>query len=417
YTRFVDQWLGLTQLNTVQKDPMTYPELDPSIRAALAEETREFVRHVLEEKDGRLDELLTAPYSFLSPELATYYGVAHPGGSGFSRIDFDDGQHAGLLTQGSVLVTHSMANSSSPIHRGKLIRERLLCQELSPPPPNIVVEVPPVDPKASNRERFSAHSANEPCKSCHRLIDPIGFGFEHFDGIGRYQADDRGFPIDTSGEILATDNTDTSFEGVPELGAILADSPDVQSCVALQWYRWGYAQEETDETTCTAQAFADRFAANDLKLPELVLALVEADHFRTRTVEAGAEGANSGGDGAGGSGGDPGPGGAGNAGSGGAGNGGSASAGSGSGPVSAEVDVEDTLDSQWDAGSCHSVVVTNTGSANVTWAIELELGGTLDNYWNAVASTNGARTRFSGVDFNRTLAPGEAASFGYCKSN
>ncbi|MEZ4370377.1 MAG: DUF1592 domain-containing protein [Polyangiaceae bacterium] len=420
YTRFVDQWLGLTQLDTVQKDPATYPELDPSIRAALAEETKQFIRYVLDEKDGRLDELLTAPYSFLSPELATYYGVSAPAGAGFSQVDFADGQHAGLLTQGSVLVTHSMANSSSPIHRGKLVRERLLCQKLSPPPPNIVVEVPPVDPSASNRERFSVHSANEPCKSCHRLIDPIGFGFEHFDGIGRFQADDRGFPIDTKGEILATDNTDTTFEGVPELGAILADSSDVQSCVALQWYRWGYAQEETDETTCTAQAFADRFAANELRLPELILALVEATHFRTRTLEAGVdEPVDPGTGGSGGSGntgaGGSGAGGSGNAGTGGATNGGSGSGGSN--PVSSDVSVEDKLDSQWDSGSCHTVNVTNTGGANVTWTIELDVAGTLDNYWNAVATASGSKTRFSGVDFNRTLAPGEVASFGYCKTN
>lgn len=420
YTRFVDQWLGLTQLATVQKDPATYPELDGSIRAALAQETRAFIRYVLEEKDGRLDELLTAPYSFLSPDLASYYGVAHPSGSGFAQVEFPDGQHAGLLTQGSVLVTHSMANSSSPIHRGKLVRERLLCQELSPPPPNIVVEVPPVDPSASNRERFSVHSANEPCKSCHRLIDPIGFGFEHFDGIGRYQSEDRGFPIDTTGEILATDNTDTTFEGVPELGAILADSPDVQSCIALQWYRWGYAQEETDETTCTAEAFADRFAANELRLPELILALVEASHFRTRTLEGGVDepvdpgNGGSGGSGNSGSGGS-GTGGTGNPGTGGAANGGSGPGGSS--PVSSDVSVEDKLDSQWDSGSCHTVNVTNTGSADVTWTIELAIAGTLDNYWNAVATASGAKTRFSGVDYNRTLAPGEVASFGYCRSN
>ncbi len=421
YVRFVDQWLGLTQLDTVQKDPMTYPELDPDIRTALAMETQEFIRYVLEEKDGRLDELLTAPYSFLSPELATYYGVTHPSGSGFQQVDFDDAQHAGLLTQGSVLVTHSMANSSSPIHRGKLVRERLLCQKLSPPPPNIVVEVPPVDPNASNRERFSVHSANEPCKSCHRLIDPIGFGFEHFDGIGRFQSDDRGFPIDTKGEILATDNTDTTFEGVPELGAILADSPDVQSCVALQWYRWGYAQEETEETTCTAEAFADRFAANELRLPELILALVEADHFRTRITEAGVDAppAGSGGSGNTGTGGagNPGAGGSGNTGSGGAGNGGSGAGGSGSDPVTGDVSIEDKLDSQWESGSCHTVNVTNTGSSDVTWTIEVDLGGNLDNVWNAVATPNGTKTRFSGVDFNRTLAPNEVASFGYCKSN
>src|SRR5206468_2661509 len=96
-----------------------------------------------------------------------------------------DGDRLGLLESGGVLATQARPDSSSPIHRGKLVRERFLCQPLPPPPPGIVVQPPALDPSLTTRDRYTRHSTDEPCKSCHRLMDPIGFAFEDFDGVGR----------------------------------------------------------------------------------------------------------------------------------------------------------------------------------------------------------------------------------------
>ncbi|MCA9689946.1 MAG: DUF1588 domain-containing protein, partial [Myxococcales bacterium] len=121
-----------------------------------------------------------AGFSYVNDGLAAYYGIPAGAGEadaeGFRRVELV-GARLGLLTQGGVLTTHALPTTSSPIHRGKLVRERLLCQELPPPPPSLDTSPPPVDPDLSTRERYEMHSADPACKGCHERIDPIGFGF------------------------------------------------------------------------------------------------------------------------------------------------------------------------------------------------------------------------------------------------
>jgi uncharacterized membrane protein YgcG len=406
--RFVGQWLGVDQLAAVPKDEKVYPELSPEIRAAMLEETSRFVDYVRTQGTGTLPELLTAGYSVMSPALAKYYGVAGPAGADFAKTDFPAGDHAGILTQGSVLTRYALPGSSSPIHRGKFVRERLLCQKLAPPPPNLKVVPPAVDPTLTTRERFAAHSSQEPCKSCHRMLDPVGFGFERFDGIGRPRATENGLPIDAHGEIIGSISTDAPFDGVAQLGKLLAASAEVQDCYALSWFRYGYGVEENAELSCAVQGVATAFKGKALGLDELVVALTQSPRFRSRTGDG--DGMPS--QGGGGSGGGTGGTGSGSGGSGGTASGGSPPVDDGGAPPT--LDVKDKVDSQWDQGSCHSVTVTNPGASSVKWAVTLTFAGKLTQSWNSVATAVAGGASFSGVAWNASLAKGETASFGYC---
>src|SRR5262249_50049441 len=153
-----------------------------------------FVDDVILSEDGRLATLLTANYSFVRGPLYAIYGASAPRGSGanvLTRIDLPTAQHrAGALTLSAVMTTHAHADQTSLVHRGKMIREKFLCQTMPSPPPNVNVMLPAVDPNVTARVRFEEHRHDAFCASCHDLMDPLGTPFEEFDEIGRYRTRD-----------------------------------------------------------------------------------------------------------------------------------------------------------------------------------------------------------------------------------
>lgn len=411
--RFFDEWLHLDRLPLVTRDATLFPELTPEIRAAMTGETHRFVA-ALFAGGGTLADLLTASYSYMTPELAGYYGEAAGAGEadpqGFRRVDRAHGAGAGILAQGALLTTHALPTSSSPIHRGKLIRERLLCQHMPPPPPSIDASPPPVDPALSTRERYAQHSEDPACSGCHQLIDPIGFAFEHFDAAGRFRQTDGAHAIDDSGEIKHSAGTDASFMGIGGLASALAGSEEVRACYVDQWSRFALGSARPGDLACVEDELGAAFAAAEGRLDSLVLALVSAPSFRLRVGEL-AELPDDPGDTTGDTGdtsdtSDT---------SGGSTGGGSTGEDSGGGEDAPPgIEFERKVDSMWPAGECDTVTVTNVSDAPITWYVTLELGGTLVNFWNAKQTPMGAATRFEGETYNATVEPQQSTSFGFC---
>lgn len=170
----------------------------------MIEETERFALHVIFDGSGRYDELLAADYTFANARLAALYGLDRPSGEAFERVAYADGRRAGLLGHASVLASTAHSDQTSPIRRGLFVRRRLLCQEF-PPPPADAGGVPDVDPTASTRERFAQHTEERACASCHRYIDPVGFGLETFGPIGAWREDDGGHPIERGGDMNDVD--------------------------------------------------------------------------------------------------------------------------------------------------------------------------------------------------------------------
>ncbi|HEX4352000.1 MAG TPA: DUF1592 domain-containing protein, partial [Polyangiales bacterium] len=224
---FVLDWLGLSTITTVPKDTARFPELTDDLRASLLGEAERFVDHVMFDEDGSMASLLSSTTTFLDAKLASFYGTQLTAASDTPQaVDLTSQGRRGILTLGATMLVHARSNDSSPVLRGKLIREQMLCQPLPPPPVGVVVSPPPLDPTKTTRERYAAHSSVEPCATCHRLMDPIGLSFEHFDGIGRFRADDNGMPIDVSGQIFASPHSDGDFVGTDQLIDRLISSGD-----------------------------------------------------------------------------------------------------------------------------------------------------------------------------------------------
>lgn len=280
---FHAQWLELGHLELTSKDPVLFPQFDAALRTAMRTETETFVDEVFW-RSGSFDELLSAPYSFMDAKVAGLYGVPAPSGSGFVKVALDPAQRAGILTHPSLLTLHAKANQTSPVHRGKFVRERLLCTQLPPPPNDIVIEPPDLDPGLSTRDRFKEHSKNPACTGCHRLMDPIGFGFEHYDAIGRYRKKDGTFDVDANGEIHASEDVNGTFVGAIQLGQKLAKSKQVKACMVTQWFRYSFGRSETEADVCTLKQLNESFAKANYDLRELLVQLTKTETFRFREV-------------------------------------------------------------------------------------------------------------------------------------
>jgi hypothetical protein len=283
---FHEQWLGTIRLATLEKDTTVFPAWSPELSAKQVQEALAFVDHVFFEGEGTLDELLTAPYTFVDAELAEFYGLPVPAGTGLRKTEAaGEIELSGILSLGGVLSAYALADTTDPIKRGLFVREHLLCQ-IPPPPPDVIPELPPVDPNATTRERFEQHRADPACAACHTLFDPIGFGFENYDAVGRWRTTENDLPIDASGELTAADVAG-EFVGVRELGGKLAASEDVAACVSRQWFRFAYGRLESEALdACNMETLATTFAESGHDLRELLVALTQTDAFMFRTAYA-----------------------------------------------------------------------------------------------------------------------------------
>jgi len=226
--------------------------------------------------------LLKSPQSYMNDALAGFYGVTAPGSAAApAPVLLPAAQRSGLLTVAGLLAGHSNPTQGSPVVRGFFIRDSLLCQKPPPPPPGANITVPVFDPTLTTRERFAAHSANPTCKTCHQLMDPIGLGFEHYDAVGMWRADEAGEPVDAKGELTMTD-VDGPFDGAVELGQKLGASKVVSDCATSQWFRFAYGRLESGEDSCTLDRLKTAFTGSSGSVKDLLVQLTQTDAFLYR---------------------------------------------------------------------------------------------------------------------------------------
>jgi hypothetical protein len=280
---FADQWLGAEQIATVDKHQGMFPDMTPDLRASMREETRRLVTHVVFDGSHGYGELVTADYTFVDERLARHYGLAGVSGGDFRKVSYPDGLRAGVLGHASLLGATAHSDQTSPIRRGLMVRRRLLCQDLPPPPPN-AGGLPKVDPNATTRERFAQHTSNPFCKSCHQYIDGVGFGFERFDPVGRVRDAENGRPIELLGDMNDVERlgagTSAPFSTLAELGKTVASSDSGKACVTKQYWRFAHGHAEAD--ACSVLPVHARFRDKAFDLRELVIATVTSPDFVVR---------------------------------------------------------------------------------------------------------------------------------------
>jgi hypothetical protein len=199
----------------VQKDGGLYPQFNPAVRGLLRKELELLVTDVMLGGGGK--SLLDADYTFMNKDLAAYYGVQGPSGDAFEKVMLDPKKYQGILTRAGIMAANAKVNQTSPVVRGFFVRERMMCAPPPPPPATVNTTPPSPDPNSTTRERFAKHRADPACASCHELMDPMGFAFEHYDAVGRWRDTDGGKAIDATGEIVGSDDADGKFDGALEL--------------------------------------------------------------------------------------------------------------------------------------------------------------------------------------------------------
>ncbi len=265
---FLRVWFGLSDWDAVEKDPRVFPSWSDQTQVQLDSQSEAFFDAVLFSGDGTLAslfELDPAPFAPAGMEDWMAQG---------------DGSAKGLLSLPALLSRHAKPTESFPIYRGLFVREQLLCQTL-PSPPNNVGKPPEPATGVTSRERFEQHSRDPACQSCHTLIDPLGFAFENYDGIGRFRKLEEGHPIDASGQLTGTD-VDGKFGNLAELSDLLATSETVRACTTRQWFRFTMQRFEQAADGCSMQSLARAFAESGQSFGALRTAIVQTAAFRMR---------------------------------------------------------------------------------------------------------------------------------------
>lgn len=276
--RFATLWLELA-LGDATKDDAAYAEWSPAVVGSLEASTVRFVDHVVFESSGTLRELLSAPYAFVDDRTAPLFGVTAPGSDALVEVALDPRERIGILTHPAVLAQHARSDESSPILRGHFVRERLFCQPLPPPPDDLMVTAPDPDPSLTTRARYEEHGRNPACVTCHELMDPLGFAFERYDGIGRHRTEDHGQAIDARAEILGTRETDAAVDGPIELVRALSESQDVLRCFVEQMWTFAFRRAPAPSDACSLESVTQAFEGSGGDIRELLVAIATSDAF------------------------------------------------------------------------------------------------------------------------------------------
>lgn len=284
---FHRQWLGLDRVLGDEHVVRT-PEVDPSWTAqtpvSAATESRLFVENVLF-ANGSLGDLLASRRAWVDGEMARIYGVAPPADPAtFTEVELPEAERAGILTRIAFLAGYSHRGATSPPIRGNGVQLRLFCQPPMSPPPGVDLSQPKADPKEgprTNRMLFEARTEPSSCQSCHRALNGIGFGFEHYGAGGRFQMHEEGLAIDARGLFFGTD-VDRSFDGAVELSASLDASEEVHRCATQQWMRYALGRGLAAEEAPLAKAIAGNFVESRGNVRALLLDIVTSPTFRMR---------------------------------------------------------------------------------------------------------------------------------------
>ncbi len=279
-TNFADQWLYLRNLASFVPDARLYPDFGHNLRDAFRRETESLFEQMMREDQSVL-VLLDSPATYLNERLARHYGIPHVYGSRFRRVLLDErSRRGGILRHGSILSVTSYATRTSPVIRGQWILENLLGTPPPPPPANVPdLEDHTVAAHLTVRERLARHRADAACAPCHDVIDPVGFGLENFDAVGRWRESELGQPVDASGGLP----DGSEFDGISGLERALLERPElfVQTMTEkLMTFALGRGVEYYDAPA--VRRILRRARRANYRFSSLILGIVNSTPFQMR---------------------------------------------------------------------------------------------------------------------------------------
>jgi hypothetical protein len=278
---FGGQWLNLRGLQAAYPDVPSFPDFDDNLRQSMRREAEMFFGSIVREDRNILD-LLTADYTFVNERLAKHYGIPNIYGSQFRRVTLGKelDMRRGLLGKGAVQVVSSQPFRTSPVARGQWVMQTILGVPAPDPPPVVPkLEDQKAEPGRvfSLRQQMESHRRVEPCASCHKIMDPIGFALENFDGIGRWRTQDNGIPIEASGQLV----DGTTMSGPAGLrDALVRYSPQFARNVTenLMTYALGRGVEYYDMPL--VRSIVRDVARDNYRFSSIVLGIVRSAPFQ-----------------------------------------------------------------------------------------------------------------------------------------
>jgi hypothetical protein len=279
---FAGQWLRVGSLaELAEPDKRLFPEYTPELRDAMVEEAVSYLHAILRE-DRPVVELLDSSYTYVNERLARHYGLEGVAGPEFRRVDLKDRRRGGVLGMAAVLTLTSYPRRTSPVLRGKWVLEELL--GTPPPPPPAMVKSLPTDDRIRNgltfRQRLEMHRKRADCAACHARLDPLGFGLENFDVLGRWRDRIQDKPVDVAGRLT----TGEEFAGPVALKNILVESKRELFLRNLVERMLAYALRRGIEyyDVPTVKRIMQELEAKDYRAATLVAAVVDSFPFQYR---------------------------------------------------------------------------------------------------------------------------------------
>jgi len=277
---FAGQWLFLRNIPGIQPDSTAFPNFDENLRQALQTETEMLLESTLRE-DRSVVDLLNTDYTFVNQRLAEHYGIKGVYGNEFRRVAVTDPKRRGLLGQASIMTVTSYPDRTAPTIRGKWVLEQLLGTPPPPPPPNVPALKDDASVKVlTMRQRMEEHRASPQCAVCHRMMDPLGFALENFDGIGRWRdadGEEGTEKIDSSGVLP----DGTTFDGPVGLREVLLAKKDLfveTFTERLLTYALGRGVEQYDRPII--RKIVRDAASDDQRWSAIILGIIKSKPFQ-----------------------------------------------------------------------------------------------------------------------------------------
>ncbi len=263
---FYRWWLELDRLASISPDPKLFSFWSPGLATEMADDAEAFGVAVTLQRDGLFSTLMTGSQVFSSGRLLMVFGR-------------DPMLRPGILTRPAFAALWAWGTHGSPVQRGMFVRSSVMCMDLPSHPQGTVFDVSNPLPGLTTREHYQSLIRGSACVTCHRLIDPLGYGFENFDAVGVYRLVEAGKAIDASGFLAGPDGASQSFSGPGELVARLAVAPEARNCLVRQWFRYALNRPETPADQPSVQAATRRFEMTGGNLRELIVAVATSNAF------------------------------------------------------------------------------------------------------------------------------------------
>jgi hypothetical protein len=233
---FFLQWLRVEQVPDLSKDAKRFPGFDETLASDLRTSLDLFLSDVIASKASDFRELLLADYLYMNGRLSEFFGADLPPDAPFQKVTWEPSERAGLLSHPYLMATFAYTGTTSPIHRGVFLARSVLGRSLRPPPEAIAPLAPDLHAGLSTRERVILQTSPKVCTACHGMINPLGFGLEHFDAVGRYRAEENQRPIDATGAYETRAGESLTYAGTRELAGLLARSEETHAAFVQQLF-------------------------------------------------------------------------------------------------------------------------------------------------------------------------------------